>query len=386
MGLTSGIFLAAAIAAAFALPLATVLLWNRLRGPQPVRAATRFGLIGLCQGSAVLLAALLINNSFQLYLSWSDLLGEDGGPGRIQAQSPVAAPTGLPGSLRADRALPNAALFHDFAGAAGVRAATITGPRSDVTGSVYVWLPPQYSQAAYAHSEFPVIQLLSGYPGSPITWLEGMQAPRILSREMASSGVHPFILVAAAINVDPPHDPDCSNIPGGPQVDTWLTDDVHSLVETAYRTRTDAKGWGLMGYSEGGLCASKLVLQHPDVFGAAVSMSGDDHPDGDLLRAGTPAYNHNSPLWLLQNRPPAAVALLLTGTLQDGATAAEADAMSRAAKNPTVVSRAIAPRGGHNVGVWMAAEPEGFEWLSQYLEGVRSDPGDGSVMLAPLNR
>jgi dienelactone hydrolase len=386
MGLTSGIFLAATITAVVALPLATVLLWNRLRGPRPVRFAARFSLIGLCQGSAVLLAALLINNSFQLYLSWSDLLGEDGGPGQIQAQSTVVQPPVVPGSLRADRALPNARLFHDFLGVPGVQVSTVVGPRSEITGSVYVWLPPQYSEAEYAHSEFPVVQLLSGYPGSPITWLEGMHAPLVLSREMAQSGVQPFILVAAAINVDPPHDPDCSNIPGGPQVDTWLTQDVHSLVETSYRTRTDAKGWGLMGYSEGGLCASKLALQHSDEYAAAVSMSGDDHPDGDLLKPGTQAYQDNSPLWLLRNRPPVPVALLLTGTLQDGATAAEADAMGQAAKSPTVVSRMIAPRGGHNVGVWTAAEPAGFKWLSQYLGGVRPDPAGGSMALAPLER
>ena len=373
MGLTSGIFLATAIMAAVVLPLGTVLFWNRLRGPKAVRFLTRFGLIGLCQGTAVLLAALLINNSFQLYLSWSDLLGEDGGPGQILAQLPVSEPTGAAGSRPADRDLPNAKLFHGFAGAAGVQVSTITGPQSKITGSVYVWLPPQYSEAEYAHSEFPVVQLLSGYPGTPVTWLEGMRAPQILSEEMAEHGVHPFILVAAAINVDPPHDPDCSNIPGGPQVDTWLTQDVHNLIETSFRTRTDAKGWGLMGYSEGGLCASKLALQHSDEFAAAVSMSGDDHPDGDLLKSGTRAYNENSPLWLLQNRPPAPVALLLTGTMQDGSTAAEALAMSAAAKHPTVVSRLIAPRGGHNMGVWTAAEPDGFQWLSHYLDGVTDD-------------
>ncbi|HEV2634724.1 MAG TPA: alpha/beta hydrolase-fold protein [Actinocrinis sp.] len=384
MGLTSGIFLAAAITAVAALPLATVLLWNRLRGPRAVRAAARFSLIGLCQGSAVLLAALLINNSFQLYLSWSDLLGEDGGPGRIQARMPVVQPAARPGSLPAGRALPNAGLFHAFAAVAGVQATTITGPLSRVTGSVYVWLPPQYTEARYAHSQFPVVQLLSGYPGSPVTWLQGMQAPRILDQEVTAGSVHPFILVAAAINVDPPHDPDCSDIAGGPQVDTWLTQDVHALVESSFRTRTDAHGWGLMGYSEGGLCASKLALQHSGEYAAAVSMSGDDHPDGDLLRAGTKAYEENSPLWLLQNRPPVPVALLLTGTMQDGATAAEADAMSTAAKNPTVVSRLIAPRGGHNVGVWTAAEPDGFQWLSQNLGGIETDPASSPMMLAPV--
>jgi enterochelin esterase-like enzyme len=63
--------------------------------------------------------------------------------------------------------------------------------------------------------------------------------------------------------VDGRHDPDCSNIPNGPQVATWLTTDVRNLVQTSFRTSTDRDAWGLMGYSEGGLCASKLALQYP---------------------------------------------------------------------------------------------------------------------------
>ena len=388
MGLTSGIFLGAAIAAAILLPLGTLLLWNRLRGPSPVRFTVRFGLIALCQGAAVLMAALLINNSFQLYVSWSDLLGQDGAPGQIQAQTPVGMPSADadaadPGA----RTLPNAKLFHTFTGAPGVQVATVTGPESKITGTVLVWLPPQYSESEYSHSDFPVIQLLSGYPGSPNTWMEGMEAPAILSQEIAGRSAHPFILVSATINTDPPHDPDCSNIPGGPQVDTWLTKDVHSLIETSFRSETGARGWGLMGYSEGGLCASKLTLQHPGEFAAAVSMSGDDHPDGDLLKPGTAAYNENSPLWLLQNRPPAPVSMLLTGTLQDGSTAAEAEAMNAAAKSPTEVSRLIAPRGGHNIGVWMSMEAPSFQWLSRNLDGIQDDSlPAGSLLIDGLAR
>ena len=388
MGLTSGIFLGVAIAAVILLPLATLLLWNRLRGPQPVRFTVRFGLIALCQGAAVLMAALLINNSFQLYVSWSDLLGQDGAPGQIQAQTPVTMPSAADaGANPRSRTYPNAKLFHTFNGAPGVQVATVTGPVSKITGTVLVWLPPQYSEAGYSHSDFPVVQLLSGYPGSPNTWMEGMNAPQILADQVARHGVHPFILVSATINTDPPHDPDCSNIPGGPQVDTWLTQDVHSLIETSFRAQTSAKGWGLMGYSEGGLCASKLALQHSDEFAAAVSMSGDDHPDGDLLKPGTAPYNDNSPLWLLQNHPPVPVSLLLTGTMQDGSTASEAAAMSTAAKSPTSVSRLISPKGGHNVGVWMSMEAPGFQWLSQHLDDFQADSlPAGSLLLNGIQR
>jgi enterochelin esterase-like enzyme len=382
MGLTSGLFLGVAVGAVVVLPVVAILLWNRLRGPRPVQHGVRLGLIGLCQGAAVLLAGLLINNSFQLYTSWSDLLGRDGSLGRIQAANPVALSqlsvrSAKPG---ADRLLPNAKLFHADGRMAGEYAAAITGPASKVTGDVLVWLPPQYGQKGYEHVDFPVIQLFSGNPGAPSAWFHGLAGPRFLQQEIDRGAARPMILVSASINVDPPHNPDCSNIPHGPQVATWLAQDVRNLVLSSFRTDTDRSGWGLMGYSEGGLCASKLAIQYPGEYVAAVSMSGDDHPDGDQLKPGSSAYDLNSPLWLLQHRPAPPVALLLTGTLQDGSTAAEADAMSRAAKSPTVVERLIAARGGHNVGVWESVEPASFDWLSRHL-----DVSQNSAMAAVPN-
>lgn len=365
MGLTSGFFLDAVIAAVIALPLVTVLLWGRLRGPRVIRQVQRLVLIALCQGVAVLLAALMINNSYQLYTSWSDLFGHNGPSGQIQAAKPVSLTSAQARSV--DRPLPNAGLFHPDSQMPGEVHAVITGAQSKVTGDVVVWLPPQYHERQYAHTDFPVIQLLSGYPGSPGSWFRSLKVTDVLAAEVQRLAARPVILVGAAINVDPPHNPDCSDIPGGPRVATWLAHDVRDLINSSFRTITDRSGWGLMGYSEGGLCASKLLLQYPGEFAAAVSMSGDDHPDGDLLKPGTAAYNQNSPLWLLQHRPAPNVALLLTGTLQDGSTAAEANEMSLAAKAPTVVERIISARGGHNAGVWKAAEPATLDWLTTHL-------------------
>lgn len=365
MGLTSGFFLDAVIAAVIALPLVTILLWSRLRGPRVVRHAQRLALIGLCQGVAVLLAALMINNSYQLYTSWSDLLGNNGPTGQIQAAKPV-----VPAAVNAKaltRALPNAALFHPDAALPGELQAVITGPQSQVSGEVVVWLPPQYTQKAYANTDFPVIQLFSGFPGSASSWFRGLQVVQMMQTVLQQHSAQPAILVSASINVDGSHNADCADVPGGPKVATWLAKDVHDLIDSSFRTIQDRSGWGLMGFSEGGLCASKLLLQYPDEFAAGVSLSGDDHPGGDLLKPGSPAYYANDPLWLLQHRPAPKVSLLLTGTLQDGSTAAEANAMSAAAKAPMVVDRLIAARGGHNVGVWKAIEPQVISWLSAHL-------------------
>ena len=386
MGLTSRYFFDAALAAAVAAPLGTLLLWNRLRGPRALRGALRLIMIGLCQGTAVLLAGILINNSFQLYDSWSDLLGRDGTPGRIVEAGPaaVAAPTARPaantGPAADPRDLINAHLFKPYPKVSGGYSATVTGGRSKITGEVLVWLPPQYFEPAYADTDFPVVQLLSGAPGAPSSWLLGMAAPQFLSAAVADRTAHPFILVSAAINVDPPLNPDCSDVPGGPRVATWLADDVPALVETSFRAESGRADWGLMGFSEGGLCASKLALQYPGQYSAGVSLSGDDHPDGNLLKPGTAAYRDNSPIWLIRHPPAQPVALLLTGTLQDGSTAAEADAISRQAVAPVSVDLLISKRGGHNGGVWRAVEPQAFAWLSAHVGGGAAvDAGSGSA-------
>jgi enterochelin esterase-like enzyme len=374
MGLTGEGFFALVIVGVIVLPVITILLWNRVPGPKPVKLGSRLGLIVMSQTVAVLLAALWINNTFQLYDSWSDVLGNDGATGAIEAATPqgtgkstVEAKNGIHSA-----SLPNAKLFTDLPSVEDGYQTTITGPVSKVVGNVLVWLPPQYFEAAYAHAKFPVVELLSGNPGTPQAWLEAMQSPTVMNRLTGENEAHPFILVSAAINVDGRHDPDCSNIPHGPQVATWLTTDVRNLILTSFRTSSDRDAWGLMGYSEGGLCASKLVLQYSNEYDAAVSISGDDHPDGDLLKPGTAAYNENAPLWLLQHRPAQNVALLLTGTRQDSDVSEEAAAMSAAAKYPTTVDTLISARGGHNIGVWKSVEPQSFEWLSEHLEAPKT--------------
>ena len=94
MSLTSTTLLILAVLLALAAPAATYVLWNRARGPRPVRAATRLGLIGLCQATVLLLVGLLINNHYSLYASWSDLLGQDGG-GPVAVHQATRAATDL---------------------------------------------------------------------------------------------------------------------------------------------------------------------------------------------------------------------------------------------------------------------------------------------------
>ena len=259
MGLTSGSFFALVIVGVVVLPVVTLVFWNRIPGPKPVKFGSRLAMILMSQTMAVLLAALWINNSYQLYYSWSDLMGDNGSTGAIEAAAPQQSGKGAvdaTGGGQHGGALVNAKLFTQMGDVQNGYQATITGLASKVTGNVLVWLPPEYFQAAYAHTQFPVVELFPGNPGTPQAWLGAMQAPAVMQRLTGDNEAHPFILVAAAINVDGHHDPDCSNIPHGPQVATWLTTDVRNLELTTIRTSPDRTAWGMMGYSEGGLCSS----------------------------------------------------------------------------------------------------------------------------------
>jgi len=48
---------------------------------------------------------------------------------------------------------------------------TVAGQLSHITRTVLVYLPPQYFQPRYAHSRFPAIELITGYPGQPQDWI-----------------------------------------------------------------------------------------------------------------------------------------------------------------------------------------------------------------------
>jgi S-formylglutathione hydrolase FrmB len=173
-------------------------------------------------------------------------------------------------------------------------------------------------------------------------------------------------------DVDGGRDTQCVNIVHGPQVDTYLTQDVRTAAVHAFRVRADAAAWGLMGYSSGGFCATNLAMRHPDMFSAGVSIAGysrpaHDHQTGDLFHGDTAARDANTPLWRASHLPLPEIALLLISSNEDPETAHDAMALAALAGAPMSVTRIDLTHGGHNFEVWRAEEPEAFAWLSSHL-------------------
>lgn len=373
MSLTGTPFLITSIvllAVALILPL---LLWSRLRGPMVLRQAVRVLMLVFAQATAVTLVFVLVNNANSLYDNWSDLfgtgnhvqqaadLGQDG-TGGIQIKAlPKVKQTFTPADGPGMRA------------AGGVEVTQLKGRVSGVDAEVYVWLPPQYNDPAYKDKKFPVVELLSGYPGSAKAWFGSLKVHEQLLPLMQSGQVEPFILVSPRTNLIAKVDTGCANIPGVVNADSWLSVDVPKMITDNFRAQAAPNGWATAGYSAGAHCAAKLAVAHPDRYRAAISLSGYNDPIGErnsLAARSVELRRQNNPYFILKGyRTPPRISLYLSGQMGDGYQAAAA--LQAIAKPPTVVRAVLIPHsaGGHSMALWRPQIPTVFTWLSQQMTG-----------------
>ncbi|WP_329293998.1 alpha/beta hydrolase [Streptomyces pseudovenezuelae] len=368
MSLTGTTFLYTLIVLSVLAVVLPLTLWSRLRGPRIARAAARVLMMLFAQGTAVALVFVLVNNQNSLYDNWADLLGT--GNHVQQAANLGADGTGGISLKRLPKVKQH---FTDASGPGmkGVRVTQLKGRVSGVNAEVYVWLPPQYGAPAYRHRTFPVVELLSGYPGSAKAWFGSLHAVRQLEPLMRTGRVAPFILVAPRMNLLAGVDTGCANITGTVNADTWLSVDVPKMVTDNFRARSGPAGWAAAGYSAGGHCATKLAVAHPDRYRAAVSMSGYNDPIGERnsLAAETPALRRaNNPYVLLREaRTPPPIALYQSGQPGDGYEAATG--LAQIAKAPTTVHVVYIPKsaGGHNMKLWVPQVVPAFRWLTEEM-------------------
>ncbi len=349
---------------AVVLPVVTLFLWSRVQGAAWLRAGQRLLLIGGCQVTALLVAGVLVNNSFEFYTSWADLLGTSSG-------ALVVGGNALLPSQRAAVTRGAAAAFRSQPRVSGgiVLPYTIRGRRSGITTSAEVYLPREYGMPRYAHTRFPVVTVMPGYPGSTDMWLHRhLQLPETMRREVDGHGATPFVAVIVRETVAPPRDTECADVTGGPQVETFLAKDLRDAIAGAFRVRTDRQGWSLMGDSTGGYCAAKIAMRYPQLYSSAVSLSGyysaiEDRTTGELYGGSTVRRDANSPLWRLAHLPAPPIDLLATISRQER-TYHETRSLLEEVKPPMHVTSLIATTGGHNPRSWALMLPRAIDWLS----------------------
>jgi enterochelin esterase-like enzyme len=411
MGLTSGFFIWLMIAVALGSVAAAVWLWPRLAGQRPAMMAARLGLIAASQ--LLVLAAVLafVNGYFAFFGSWSALFG-NAGSAPVSASSAAASsrPIVVTGSdlgpVPGGSALPedsNGRLaakpphFHgkkaaspgqmavapglDLKGGAVAAARkvgkilqiTVTGEHTGIVSAAnYVYLPPQYFQPAYAHARFPVVLALTGYPN--VTWsiVRWLELPSTAANLVSRGKIGPAVYVMMNVSVALPRDTECTNVPEGPQAQTFLEQDVPQAVEQTFRVQTGRTGWSVLGYSTGGYCAAKLAMMDPYQFSSAVSLAGyytalEDSTTGNLYGGSNAFRQENNLDWRLQHLPAPPVSVLVTSSLVGEHDLAGTLAFLHLIRAPMRGYSLLVKQGGHNYGTGVRQLPQSLEWLNQRL-------------------
>lgn len=245
---------------------------------------------------------------------------------------------------------------------------TFAGARSGINRSGLVYLPPQYNEPAYAHTRFPVLELLHGTPGRPTDWVVHLGIVGILDRLIADHLMGPTIVVMPTISVGTAYQ-ECVDAPRAAD-DTYITRDVRADVLARYRASTVPAEWGVAGYSSGGYCAANLALRHRSAFGAAGIMDGyfrpSDGPAAVALHFDPAAEAANNPLLLggaLSPTTQPLPAFWVSAGSGDRADIAAARAFTTALHGVEQVTLFREPGAGHNFYAWRPAIPRMLAWM-----------------------
>lgn len=258
---------------------------------------------------------------------------------------------------------------------------TLTGKKSGFTGDVWVWVPKEYDDPAYADSAFPVLISLPGGRGYPTNYWgtgPGLGLQQAVSDGAKSGKSLPFILIMPVINADTKHHFDGSDIPGQPKMGTWMAEDVPDFTKANFRTFTSRDGWAFMGSSSGGFGALKHVLKHPDRFKAAIASGVDIVPDSPLWKGNTRAMDENNPeklaAKLIAAGGPDVYVNFQIGTKETGREKAERF-MKEYGRGPVHAALQVIQDGEHNGKSYVRGMREGaLEWISKVMSAPTPKP------------
>jgi len=155
--------------------------------------------------------------------------------------------------------------------AANVDTLKVYSPSMDRQMPAAVVLPACYSDN---HDNYPVIYLLHGAYGDYLDWLVKLPESNVV-QTLADQYSLIFVLPEGgtfSFYLDSPWDESS-------RYETHITQELIPFVDERYRTISTPAGRVITGLSMGGQGALYLAARHPDLFGAAGSMSGAVHLD-----------------------------------------------------------------------------------------------------------
>jgi enterochelin esterase-like enzyme len=309
---------------------------------------------------AAVFGMALVNKFYDYYQTWSDLYNDLTGNEPGVAALPPAGGKQLENKGNRDKT--------------GLLVSTsLAGPKSGVTRTGLVYLPPEYFKPQFASARFPVVELFHGSPGQPSDWQTGLHTTETFKNLLAEKKAKPAVLVMPNINGNQggATGSQCLDQPKGVQNDTYLSQDVPADVISQFRVEQVGAHWAVAGFSEGGFCAANLALRHPQVYSAAGVMSGyfQPLPEGgrDPFHGDAQARLANDPLWLASRTTSYAnlPAFWLMAGSSDRGDVEEAQLFRSVlvahGQTPPFVK---IPRARHTFAAWNPALPKMLGWIT----------------------
>jgi enterochelin esterase-like enzyme len=317
---------------------------------------------------AMLFGVAAVNKYYDYYQNWNSAIADMTGQSAQTAQVPTTdAGAGVKfGTYLGNTVDPAVARQQGY-----TLKLSVHGTTSHITRTVYVYLPPQYFQASYRDYRFPAIELLHGFPGTPLDWITVVGVTTTLQSLLQNDLAKPVVLVMPL---------QCLNQFHGPQDATYLADDLPNYISHVLRVQPAGRAWGVAGYSEGGFCAANLALRYSDRFGYSGVLSGYFAPSDNQLghppRLVSPfgknalLRRENTPNDLVSTVPAGARLPLFwlgvgSGDRSD-LKAAEFFQQLMEIRQPGVPLK-IVPGGGHTMITWRALIPPMLEWMTPQL-------------------
>jgi S-formylglutathione hydrolase FrmB len=359
---------------ALAVVVVAVVLWPRMARTTVWTVLGRVALLVAVNVSVLLLVGAVLNDQFEFFSDWQDLLGSAstqavtvaGGVGAAKAATIPVTPTveHLPvGRATALRHVDGGTVFE------------LAGPVSGVTSTVLVQLPDGYWSATNATRRYPVLVGFAGFPGTVSQLAADFGVADVERRLVAENKLGPVINVYPLAWVPAGRDTECVDGPARSTVpdrlETWSTVDVPAWVQATFRTDAARSSWATWGMSAGGYCAAMATMLHPSTFSAALVLAGYFSPlfgNWQPYPGNDPALTRYDLLALARHRPPP-VALWVFVSRTDPLSYPQTAALVTKARAPLSVTAQFAANGGHRLTLWRQQLPAALTWLGASIPG-----------------
>ncbi|TFD23938.1 alpha/beta hydrolase [Cryobacterium lyxosi] len=152
---------------------------------------------------------------------------------------------------------------------------TVTIPATSsgfVSRDALVYLPPAARRAN--PPALPVVEMLSGQPGSPSdVFTSGRLAGILDTYARAHSGLAPIVVVPDQLGA-PGRNPMCVDSALGSSA-SYLTVDVPVWIRSHLHVTAQPSGWTIAGFSQGGTCSIQLGAAHPELYSTILDIAGE---------------------------------------------------------------------------------------------------------------